>query len=118
MAKLLETESFVAIDAAWHQSLTVDQALTLQVVVQTRGSDPIFGFYLKEADFRRLMKTGEVDDHLASKIHGQTLFANANGRIKTSLTLPVGKWFVCIELDCEAAPNAKKVPFTFTLLEN
>lgn len=117
METVFETESYVATDAAWHQELTFDEPYKATVVIENLGSDPIYGFFLDEPDFKSMIETGEVDEAIMSRIQQQLICENETGTAAVEVEFPAGKHFVCLELDCESKPDAQRTEFRFSIRE-
>ena len=77
MEKAFETESHVSVDAAWHQALSFDEPCSVKVVIENLGEDPIYGFYLDEADFNAMIEHGSVDDTVMARARGAANLWNA-----------------------------------------
>lgn len=87
------------------------------VRIENRGTDPIYGFYLNEDDFNVMIMTGSVDDAIMSRIQVQLLCENAGGVTEINVQFPPGKYFICLELDCESKPDARRTEFRLRLHE-
>jgi hypothetical protein len=107
-------ESFVSTDHAWHQELRFDSPCKVRVCVENLGGGPLYGFYVDEADFRPL-RSGEVTDEILDRVSRQKLFENEAGQRQLDFQFPAGKIYLCVELDCESAPNAKRAEFRLTM---
>ena len=117
MEKVFETESFVSIDSAWHQELTFDEAYVVTVMIENLGSDPIYGFYLNDDDFKSMIESGVANDAVMSRIQRQLICENECDVAKVEVHFPAGKHFVCLELDVESKPDARRTQFLFSLHE-
>lgn len=117
MNKLFETESHVSVEAAWHQELRFDEPYPVKVVIENLGEDPIYGFYLNEADFNAMIEHGCVDDTVMSRVEKQTLCENERGIAECDVLFAAGKFYICLELDVESAPDAKRSTFKLVLFE-
>lgn len=117
MEKVFETESFVSSAAAWHQELSFDEPYKVRVVIENCGSDPIYGFYLNEEDFRFMTDNGTVDDAIMSRIESQLLCENQRAISDVDVEFPAGKSFLCLELDVESAPESSRTEFKLSLYE-
>jgi len=107
-------ESFVSLDHAWHQELGFDSPCAVRVFVENLGGGPIFGFYVDEADFIPLRR-GEVTDELLERVSKQQLFEGLAGCAEMEVRFPAGKVYLCVELDCQSAPTARRAEFRLTL---
>lgn len=114
---MFETQSYVSADAAWHQALTFDKSCAVMVVVENLGKDPIYGFYLNENDFNVMTATGSVDDAIMSRIQEQLLCENEDGIAEVEVRFLPGKYFICVELDCQSQPDARRTEFRLRLHE-
>jgi len=117
MTKVFETESYVSMDAAWHQELTFDEPYVVTVVIENLGPDPVYGFYLNEEDFKYMIANGSVNDAIMSRLQEQLLCENEYGHTEVDVQFPAGKHFVCVELDGESKPEAIRTQFRFRLHE-
>ena len=117
MAKIFETQAYVSVDAAWHQELTFDEPCLVTVVIENLGPDPVYGFYLDKDDFDAMITHGSVDDAIMSRIHKQFLCENERGVAEVDVQFPPGKYFICLELDVESAPSARRTEFKLSLHE-
>jgi len=100
-----QIESFVSTTKAWHQSLTFDEPTTVRVVIEKLRGDAIYGYFVNDKDFS-LLKQGKTNDAILDRIASQQLCEAEVGRADLEVTFPAGQVYVCIELDCQAAPNA------------
>ena len=117
MEKAFETESYVSVDAAWHQALSFDEPCPVKVVIENLGEDPIYGFYLDEADFNAMIEHGSVDETVMARIEKQQLCVNEHGVAESEVLFRAGKYYVCVELDVESSPQAKRSEFKLVLYE-
>jgi hypothetical protein len=117
MARVFETQSYVSADAAWHQELTFDEPYPVTIVIENVGSGPVYGFYLNEDDFNAMIENGGVDDAIMSRIQNQLLCESECGVAELEVRFPPGKHFICLELDVESAPDAKRTEFKLSLHE-
>lgn len=117
MEIVFETQSHVRADAAWHQELTFDEPYPLTVVIENLGKAPIYGFYLAADDFQAMVATVNVDDAMLSRIQNQLLCENELGVATVDVHFPSGKFYVCLELDVESAPEATDTEFKLSLYE-
>ncbi|NNE00271.1 MAG: hypothetical protein HKN47_23375 [Pirellulaceae bacterium] len=117
MTKLFETQSYVSTEAAWHQELTFDEPYDVTVLIENLGADPIYGFYLNEADFEQMIANESVDDAIMSRLVEQVLCENECGVCEINVRFHEGKHFVCIELDRESKPDADRTEFRLGLYE-
>ena len=115
--KLFETESYVSVDAAWHQELTFDQPYSVTVVIENLGRAPLYGFYLNEVDFQQMIENGRVGDTIMARIQDQLLCVNEYGIAELDVTFPLGTQYVCMELDVESKAQAERTDFRFSLHE-
>lgn len=117
LEQLFKTESFVSTAAAWHQELSFDEPYKVRVVIENCGSDPIYGFYLNEEDFRFMIDNGTVDDDIMSRIKNQLLCENERATSEVGVEFPAGKFFLCLELDEESAPDSSRTEFRLSIYE-
>ena len=117
MEKAFETESYVSVDKAWHQALSFDESCTVKVAIENLGKDPLYGFYLDETDFNAMIEQGSVDDVVMARIENQLLCVNERGVAETDVVFTAGNFYLCVELDVESAPDAKRSEFRLVLYE-
>ena len=117
MHEVFEVKSFVSTDAAWHQELTFDEPCVVTVMIENLGSDPIYGFYLNEDDFQAMVSDGVVDDEVMTRIQTQLVCENECGLARIEVHFPTGRHFVCLELDAQSQPGARRTEFLFSLHE-
>ncbi len=117
MEVLSETQSYVSVYAAWHQELTFDEPYPVTVVIENLGTDPVYAFYLDERDFEAMIEHGSVDDAVMARIQNQLLCEDERGVAEVEARFLQGKHFICVELDVESAPDAKRTEFKLSLHE-
>jgi hypothetical protein len=112
-------ESYVSPTEAWHQGLEFDEPSQAKIIIEHLGGDPIYGFYVNEQDFS-ILENGDITDDISEHILSQKLFGDGDneiGHTEHNVLFPAGLFYVCIELDCQAFPSAKRAEFRLTFQE-
>lgn len=86
-------------------------------MIENLGEEPILGFYLGEADFNGMIEDESVSDEVMARIQEQQLCVNERGVAENEVPFPAGKFYICIELDVESSPEAKRSEFRLVLYE-
>jgi len=69
---------------------------------------PLYGFYLDERDFNAMIERGSVEIAVMARIEKQLLCVNERGVAETEVTFAAGSFYICVELDVESAPEARR----------